>query len=211
MGIFDQPRGSTQNPQSGGDQTSKTGDTVKSIFGRAANFLNAGLAELISPTVDTTLYFPMQPQLQSVVLTATGSIVQDRKLWSPPNGKHWMIFYANANIGTGGTLVNVDGALIPNINAPNSIPIVNFWIARNLPTLVDVIPIVGMEAAFDEELAAGQNVVQRRYSGVKSLYLNSNMAMQVILTGIVAGNPISFAIAYLELPDNLPFGRALTL
>lgn len=210
MGIFD-PKNrsakSAQNPQSGGGNQSITRQVINAIFGRTPLFYNAGLGDVISPIVDSSLYYPLviNTAFQEQNPVSTGSFV-----WSPPTNKHWMVSFLNTNIPhVPPTGVTID--LILTI--PNAINIV---LSNNLlpasTTIQPVFPLIGgFNSEVDVTISPTAEPIFLSYTGIKSVYLNSSMSLIVRIVGSAGGDVLRSQIVYLELPENQPFGPAITI
>lgn len=205
-GIFDPKTRdhSGQNPQSGGSNVSLTRQVINSIFGRIGLFYNAGLGDVISPVVDTTLYYPLQftygRQLDNT------NIGTSTFKWKPPKNKHWMVSYLTAGVALAPTSA---GRIITTIaNATGGINIADQqW--DGSPNEAHQIPIIGgITTVLNSVVVAAPVWITQ--TGLKSLYVSEFETITISIANVPHFQTSTF-IRYLELPSNQPFGSSLTI
>ncbi len=210
MSIFnpnDRKSTSGQNPPSGGSNDGIGRQVINAIFGRNPLFFNAGLGDTIAPIVDTTLFYPLSitTAVQQQSFVGVGATVTFK--WTPPVNKHWMVNFLNV-LNPHRNMIGGSYGLflvIPNLQ---DITIAGGTIMQGLDSVP--IPLIGGQlVGLDATVPASPFMI--RYDGIKSVYLNENMTLQIGISGGNNQDITNTQIAYMELPSNQPFGPGLTL
>jgi len=212
MSIFNpNDRGSTQNKGAGGGGNAVKGtiQAINAIFRRRSLFYNEGLNDNITPIVDSSLYYPLIPQLKRTVTTGTG--VSTLITFKPDSDKHWMVFFADVNVDSVLQDLVIAGGLRINNNGNLTIQMVRHFITGiTLNSATEGFPIIGSKMSYVND-TIGADPIQLKYEGTKSVYVSSNMSLIIQGSGSVSAPQLEASIAYLELPDNQPFGPTITL
>lgn len=198
--IFSLRNISTQTPYPSHNNPAGS-DVIRQVYGRQKLFWSDVVMPEVRPTVETSLYWPLEYlPLNLDYTTAAGT---NRTEMGPPEGRHWLMLHLFVSAGeNGNTKFSVAFLERQSDASGDGITIHRSSLASMDAGNTAVIGSFNMEIHSDPAAAE----TQIHQTGLRPLYIPPNWNLVHAFTGLVGGNTATIRAIVIELPENQPFG-----
>lgn len=178
-------------------------NAITQAFDRLPLWFGNSFIPNINPVIESSLYWPLS--IQNKVIVTNCVIGSNLVSLNPPAGKHWIMLSWLHDHPTSSVADSVSLMYTPRgsgINAPigSSVTVAQSSMATNSQVF-----LVGgfLQHLFNDGAHVPHEYSQR---GRNPLYVGGNVQLLIVIQSSVIGNAQE-EIAYIELPENQPFGN----
>lgn len=191
-----------QISQPQGTQQVDTSSAVQAALSRNPLWFSGSVNSDISPTVELSLYWPLNLLVATSTKQSTNTFEINRI--GPPKAKHWIVM--SMMLQSVDVFENQEQyglSIGPGDGGGLQLPTTAVLIPDSLMLTVNA-PLIG------GKLTAFLNAIPYEQQGIKPIYLgNGNNLFANLLTNST-GRSYSISYSYYELPENQPFGNLIS-